>query len=92
MVNDKDVNGVVSLMPKEGAFYIFTQASVERAMPAAELAAIGKAHGLTGIVRDNVPSAVKWALEMLNEDDAIFIGGSTFVVADALPLFMKEDK
>lgn len=92
MVNDKDVNGVVDLMPKENAFYIFTQASVDRAMPAAELAEIGKAHGLTGFARDNVQSAVKWALEMLDEDDAIFIGGSTFVVADALPLFIKPDE
>lgn len=92
MVNDKDVNGVVDMMPKENAFYIFTQASVDRAMPAAELAEIGKAHGLTGFARDNVQSAVKWALEMLDEDDAIFIGGSTFVVADALPLFIKSDE
>lgn len=92
MVNDKDVNGVVDMMPKENAFYIFTQASVDRAMPAAELAEIGKAHGLTGFARDNVQSAVKWALEMLDEDDAIFIGGSTFVVADALPLFIKPDE
>lgn len=92
MVKDKDVSGVVSLMPKEDVFYIFTQASVERAMPADELAAIGKAHGLTGIVRDNVVSAVQWALEMLDEEDAIFIGGSNFVVADALPLFIKEDE
>lgn len=92
MVNDKDVNGVVDMMPKENAFYIFTQASVDRAMPAAELAEIGKAHGLTGFARDNVQSAVKWALQMLDEDDAIFIGGSTFVVADALPLFIKPDE
>lgn len=91
-VKDKDVSGVVSLMPKEETFYIFTQASVERAMPADELAAIGKAHGLTGIVRHDVVSAVQWALDKLDEDDAIFIGGSNFVVADALPLFIKEDE
>lgn len=91
MVNDKDINGVLDLMPTE-AFYYFTQASVERAMPAAEIAAMGMMHGLNGIIFDNVASAVERALSIANEEDTIFIGGSNFVVADALPLFIKEDE
>lgn len=91
MVNDKDINGVLELMPTE-AIYYFTQASVERAMPAAEIAAMGLMHGLNGIIIDNVASAVERALSVANDEDTIFIGGSNFVVADALPLFIKEDE
>lgn len=91
MVNDKDINGVLELMPKE-AFYYFTQASVERAMPATDFAVMAVGHGLNGIICDSVADAVARALERAHEEDTIFIGGSTFVVADALPLFMKEDK
>lgn len=91
MVNDKDIDGVLEQMPQD-AFYFFTQASVERAMPAAEMAAKGMMHGLSGATCDSVAIAVERALSRAGEDDTIFIGGSTFVVADALPLFMKEDK
>lgn len=91
MVNDKDINGVLELMPTE-AIYYFTQASIERAMPAAEIAAMGLMHGLNGIIIDNVASAVERALSVANDEDTIFIGGSNFVVADALPLFIKEDE
>lgn len=48
MVNDKDINGVLELMPKD-AFYYFTQASVERAMPATDFAAMAVGHGLSGV-------------------------------------------
>lgn len=91
MVNDKDVDGVMNLMP-ENAFYYFTQASVERAMTSVEFATKGLMHGLSGVTCDNVAVAVERALANAQEDDAIFIGGSTFIVADALPLFLKEDK
>lgn len=91
MVNDKDINGVLSLMPKD-AFYYFTQASVARAMPATGFAAMAVGHGLGGVVCDSVADAVRRALDCAHEEDTIFIGGSTFIVADALPLFMKQDK
>lgn len=91
MVNDKDINGVLELMPKD-AFYYFTQASVARAMPAADFAAMAVGHGLSGVICNNVADAVARALERAHEEDTIFIGGSTFIVADALPLFKKEDK
>lgn len=91
MVNDKDINGVLDLMPQD-AFYYFTQASIERALPSADLAAMGMMHGLSGVTCDTVAQAVERALAHANEEDTIFIGGSTFIVADALPFFMKEDK
>ena len=89
MVSDKDIDGVMELMPKE-ATYFFTQASVERAMPAKEFAAKAATHGLEGRVYEKVTDAVRHALDEAHEDDTIFIGGSTFVLADALPLFMNR--
>lgn len=89
MVNDKDIDGVLSLMPQD-AFYFFTQASIERAMPAEDFALKAMRHGLSGTLCDTVPEAVKKALSRAQEKDFIFIGGSTFVVADALPLFLDE--
>ena len=91
MVNDKDIDGVLDLMP-ENAFYFFTQASVQRAMPAEDFATKALLHGLSGTICDSVPEAVEKALARAGKDDMIFIGGSTFVVADALPLFPEENK
>ncbi len=90
MMGDKDVDGVMSLMPKD-AFYFFTQAPMERAMPAEEFAEKATEHGLSGTVCGSVTEAVRRALERAHEDDTVFIGGSTFVVAEALPLFQQQD-
>ena len=78
-------------MPKN-AFYFFTQASVPRAMPAEKFAEKAARHGLPGTICDSVPKAVEQALTRAGQDDIVFIGGSTFVVADALPLFLKGNK
>lgn len=86
MVNDKDINGVLALMPR-GATYFFTQASIERSLPAEAFAAQARAQGLQGTVCPTVADAVRRALAAAGSNDMIFIGGSTFVVADALPLF-----
>lgn len=90
MVNDKDIDGVVELMPQK-AFYLFTQASIPRAMPAEDFAAKGIMHGLSGAIFDTVEKAIERAMEMAKEDDLIFIGGSTFIVADALVYFNKQN-
>ena len=91
MVNDKDIDGVLDLMP-EKAFYFFTQASVQRAMPAEDFATKAIFHGLSGTICDSVQEAVEKALARAGQDDIIFIGGSTFVVAGAPTLFLKRDK
>ncbi|MBO5225626.1 MAG: bifunctional folylpolyglutamate synthase/dihydrofolate synthase [Parabacteroides sp.] len=91
MVNDKDINGVLSLMPKN-AYYFFTQASIQRAMPANDFATLAANHGLKGEVCHSVPEAIKSALARADEKDMLFIGGSTFIVADALPLFQTDNK
>lgn len=83
MVGDKDIEKVVSMLPKDATYY-FTQASVKRAMPAEDFAAIAQKHGLQGSVYGNVETAFQAAKNKCNSEDTIFIGGSTFVVADIL--------
>lgn len=90
MVNDKDIDGVLALMPKD-ASYLFTQASVQRAMPANDFAAHAQAKGLSGICCPTVCEAIKKALSLAHDNDLIFIGGSTFIVADALPMFIDNN-
>ncbi len=86
MASDKDVDSVLSMMPKQASYY-FTQASVKRALPEEELAQKALKYGLYGTTYPTVREAVRAATEEARKDDLIFIGGSTFVVADALPLF-----
>lgn len=83
MVGDKDVRKVVAMLPKRAKYY-FTQASVKRAMPAAEFAEIARESGLEGNTYDTVAKAYEEAGRHASENDTIFIGGSTFVVADML--------
>lgn len=90
MVNDKDINGVLALMPKQATYY-FTQASVARALPAEEFAALARQHGLEGSVYPSVKEACEAALRQASADDFLFIGGSTFIVADAIPLFPQQN-
>ena len=81
MVNDKDISKVLDLLPKE-ANYIFCQASIPRAMDAHELERKGKEKGLIGQVIPTVTEALEFARKNASPDDLIFIGGSTFVVAE----------
>ena len=83
MVNDKDIRGVLALLPHEADYY-FTQASVKRALPADELVRLGTEAGLKGEAFSNVPAAVRAAQKRSLPEDFIFVGGSTFVVADLL--------
>lgn len=83
MVNDKDISGVLSLLPRH-AHYYFTQASVARALSAQEVADIATKFGLQGNCFDNVTTAYAAAQKDACEDDLIFVGGSTFVVADLI--------
>lgn len=83
MVNDKDISGVLSLLPRDAQYY-FTQASVARALSAHEVAAIATKYRLQGNCYDNVATAYAAAQSDACEDDLIFVGGSTFVVADLI--------
>lgn len=83
MVNDKDVRGVLALLPREATYY-FTQASVRRALPAGQLARLAAEAGLQGTCYPDVPSAVRAAQKESLPEDFIFVGGSSFIVADLL--------
>lgn len=85
-VSDKDVNAIFELVP-HNAKYIFTRASVPRAMDTNTLYGIANSHGLSGLLTSNVTEAIELAKKTANDNDVIFIGGSTFVVADALSYF-----
>ncbi|WP_373727317.1 bifunctional folylpolyglutamate synthase/dihydrofolate synthase [Bacteroides heparinolyticus] len=83
MVNDKDIQGVLALLP-EDAIYYFTQAGVKRALPANDLQKLAESAGLKGNCYPDVPSAVRAAQEKSLPEDFIFVGGSSFIVADLL--------
>lgn len=83
MVNDKDINGVLALLPASARYY-FTKASIDRALPEDELAATAISLGLKGFCYPTVSEAIKAAKTNASPHDLIFIGGSTFIVADAL--------
>ena len=83
MVNDKDIHGVLALLPQEAEYY-FTKASVRRALPESELAQLASEAGLQGNCYPDVPSAVRTAQEKSLPEDFIFVGGSSFIVADLL--------
>lgn len=81
MVKDKDVNNILALLPKEATYY-FCQAKIPRAMEASVLAGKALSHGLSGHIIPDVNEAKRKAMENADRRDLIFIGGSTFVVAE----------
>lgn len=83
MVNDKDINGVLALMPRE-AIYYFAQASVARALDSHSLQSLAATHGLQGTPYSTVEEAIQAALSEADKEDFIYIGGSSFIVADLL--------
>ncbi|ALD20913.1 bifunctional folylpolyglutamate synthase/dihydrofolate synthase [Hymenobacter sp. DG25A] len=85
-VADKDVAAMLALLPKE-AIYYFCQAAIPRALPAAELSTLAAGVGLSGGVFGSVMQAVQAARAAAGPDDVVFIGGSTFVVAEIDDLF-----
>ena len=88
---DKDVDGMLSLMPKKATYY-FTQASSERATPVGELTQKAATYELNGQSFKTVKEATEAALKDSTDNDIILISGSTFVVAEALPLFPEAIK
>lgn len=88
MVSDKDINHVLSLMPTDATYY-FTQASVKRAMPVEEFASLAEQHQLHGKKFASVADAYHEAIASAKPEDLIFIGGSTFIVADLLKMLQE---
>lgn len=82
-VNDKDVDHIMAEMPAEACYY-FATPSVDRGRQAASTAEAAAAHGINGLAFDTVAEAYGRALADAQEGDTIFVGGSTFIVADFL--------
>lgn len=83
MLEDKDVFGVMSLLPKD-AIYYFCRPDSPRALPEQSIQVIGQQVGLEGKTYPSVSEAYGAAINDAAEDDFIFIGGSTYVVAEVL--------
>lgn len=88
MVNDKDVDGVMCLLPKN-AHYYFTKPQSKRAIPEKDIQRKAMTHGLAGDCYNDVPSAYTAAKKMATPDDMIFIGGSSYIVSDLL-LYIRQ--
>ena len=80
MVEDKDVNGVMALLPKH-ATYFFTKAKSKRALSEHVLLIMGQQLGLQGGAYSTVEEAYSAAMSLAGERDFVFIGGSSYVVA-----------
>lgn len=81
VVKDKAIEAILKLWPKEAAYY-FCEATIPRALDANILHEKAKAIGLKGEVVKDVNAAIAKAKASANSEDLIFIGGSTFVVAE----------
>lgn len=81
MVQDKDISKILALLPKD-AHYVFCQADLPRALQANLLAEKASEFGLRGETIPNVNEAFQFARKNAGPNDLIFIGGSTFVVAE----------
>lgn len=82
-VNDKDVDKILKLLPVEASYY-FTRANIARAFDAGKLKAAAEYYKLKGEAYYSVKEAFDAAMKNANNDDLIFIGGSTFVVAEVI--------
>lgn len=83
MVNDKDISGVLALLPSTASYY-FTRASVQRALPAEQVKELAGRFGLQGEAYPDVSTALAAAKAAATHRDLIFVGGSSFIVADLL--------
>jgi dihydrofolate synthase / folylpolyglutamate synthase len=83
MVKDKDVHKILSMLPTN-AHYYFCQPALERAVPASELLKSAEKFGLEGRSYPTVKEALDAAKKNAGLNDLIFIGGSTFVVAEII--------
>lgn len=85
MVDDKDVETVIKLLPKNATYY-WAQASTKRAIPSNIIAEMGRKNQLVGTDCGTVAEAYHRAITDASADDFIFVGGSSYIVSDLLLL------
>ena len=81
MVKDKDISGVISLLPKTAEYY-FTRAEIPRAMPEEMLAALAEKEGISGNTFPDVNVALENALQHAEKEDMILVCGSVFLIGE----------
>ena len=90
MVGEKDRQNILKHLPKNGTYHL-VKPSVIRGLSVEELSVDFKNDDLTHFCYNSIDSAIETATQLANKNDSIlFIGGSTFVVADALSYFKNE--
>jgi dihydrofolate synthase/folylpolyglutamate synthase len=82
-VNDKDLDSVLALFPPDGSYY-FSRPDIPRGLDALELKAIAEMYGLQGNSYVSVRKALNAAKRAAGRNDFVFVGGSTFVVAEVI--------
>lgn len=83
MVNDKDVNKVLSMLDKDAEYYL-SQAKIPRALPVDELEEKAQQAGLSFTKYATISQALAQAQQDSKENDLVFVGGSTFTVAEVV--------
>tara|TARA_R110002096_G_scaffold101579_1_gene224692 strand:- start:8934 stop:10151 length:1218 start_codon:yes stop_codon:yes gene_type:complete len=83
VVNDKDLSSIIDLLPKNATYY-FCKPDIPRGLDAKKLKQFFNNYGLIGEAYNSVNEAYKSALKRANQNDFIFVGGSTFVVAEII--------
>ena len=82
-VNDKNIDKVLGLLPRKARYY-FCQANIPRSLDKESLQSKSEKYGLSGKVYNSVSQALKTAKKNAKKEDCIFVGGSTFVVAEII--------
>lgn len=84
MMNDKEIKGILELLPVEDATYYFCKPDIPRGLDPFELQKEAGSFGLAGKVYPDVKAAFRDAKKHAAPTDLVFVGGSTFVVAEIL--------
>lgn len=90
MAGDKDIEAVMALLPKHATYY-WTKASVRRAMNEQNLEQMAYKYKLMGKSYGTVCEAYRSAIQNAREKDTVYVGGSSFVVADLLTFLHSEE-
>ena len=83
MVNDKDISKILSLLPKNANYY-FCKANIPRGLDANELSMLASKYRLKGSIYKSIKSAFNKAKKTASKNDLVFVGGSTFTVAEVV--------
>ena len=84
IMNDKDIAGTLALLPRNNTTYYYCKPDVPRGLSADELEREARKSGFKGRKFESVRMALNQAKSMASEDDLVFVGGSTFVVAEVV--------